>query len=473
MKLKKVKRRDFLKLTAWTLGSHAFINLTGCAKKVKSELDTFGGWKQKRLKKTGFFHTEHDGERWWIVTPEGYPFISFGINHYHDGWWMQDYNRDYWLKTFGGQQPSDEQWRNGFRKIACGDLQRLGINTLGMHTDAVMLTDQPYGAVVPYLRSFKPIVLDHYRHPKPEAYVDVFAPEFDRLCDETAQKVAELYVEDPMLLGYCMSDCPIFTDEDVSLMGGTTTWPRLLRNLGFKTPGKQAYVATMKKRYPNIDAFNKVYNTVFNSWNNLAEAENWRLNTVPLNSNEQADNDAFMLICVDRYYSVSKAALHRYDPNHLFFGDKLNGNTNNMEIVLEVASRYVDVILYQFYGLWAEQRALLDKLALQVNIPFLNGDAGFSVPTEMMPNPHGPHAKDQAERALWLIECCNGGFARPEFVGWHMCGIIDTWKTMPGKEQYQHQGLMTVTGEFYSEMEKAVKMIASQKYTIASMNQMQ
>ena len=59
-----------------------------------------------------------------------------------------------------------------------------------MHTDAVMFTDHPYGAVVPYLRSYKPIVLDHYRHPKPEAYIDVFAPEFEKLCDKTAKKIA-------------------------------------------------------------------------------------------------------------------------------------------------------------------------------------------------------------------------------------------------------------------------------------------
>ena len=63
-------------------------------------------------------------------------------------------------------KPGDEKWNMGFRKTADTDLKRLGINTLGMHTDAPMLTDKPDGAIVPYLRSFKPIVLDHYRHPK-------------------------------------------------------------------------------------------------------------------------------------------------------------------------------------------------------------------------------------------------------------------------------------------------------------------
>ena len=102
------------------------------------------------------------------------------------------------------------------------------------------------------------------------------------------------------------------------------------------------------------------------------------------------------------------------------------------------------------------------------SVPFLNGDSAYTVPTHMMPDPHGPHVRDQAERAAWTLEFCEGALARPEFVGWHMCGIIDTWKTMPGKEQKQHQGLMTVTGEFYPEMEKAVRLISSRLHELAS-----
>ena len=251
---------------------------------LKIDFDSYGGWKGKKLTKTGFFHTENDGKRWWFVTPEGNAFLSLGINHYHAGWWMQDYNQEYWNKTFGANKAGNEQWMKGFRKVASADVKRLGINTLGWHTDAPSLTDQPNGAVVPYLRSYKPIVLDHYRHPKAESFVDVFTPEFEELCDRKAREVATPYVNDPMLLGYCMSDCPIFTDNDISSMGGSTSWSRILRNLGADAPGKQEYVKFIKKRYIDITAFNKVYNTDFSAWNDLVEAENWRPNTPPVNA---------------------------------------------------------------------------------------------------------------------------------------------------------------------------------------------
>lgn len=464
-----MNRRNFVKTTATTTMAGMLVSsIPGCTGNLLSdEYDKYGGWTGKRLSKTGFFHTEHNDSRWWFVTPEGNAFLSFGINHYHAEWWMQEYNRDHWNKTFGAKKAGDEQWGAGFRKVASADMNRLGINTLGWHTDAVTLTDEPYGAVVPYLRSYKPIVLDHYQSPEADAFVDVFSPEFEELCDETAQEVAAPYVNDPMLLGYCMSDCPIFTDDDIHYMSGKTSWSRILLNLGKNAPGKQVYVRLMQKHYSTIEAFNESYNTSFTSWDELIQAENWKENTAPANESQKKDNQAFTLLCVDRYYSVSRAALTSVDPNHLFFGDKLNGNTDNLDKVLEIAAKYADVMVYQFYGTLEQQEALLDKLVPRVDIPFMNGDIGFSSPSEMMPNPYGPHAKDQEERAEWLKESVNGCFTRPEFIGWHMCGIIDTWHTMQGKAQAQHQGIMTVKGEFYPEMEQAVKDISLNMYQIA------
>jgi hypothetical protein len=441
---------------------------SGCKyNRDSDELDKFGGWTGKKFKTTGFFRVEKDA-RWWFVTPEGHSFLSFGINHYHAGWWNQDYNREYWNKVFGAEDAKDEKWSQGFREAAIYDLNRLGINTLGWHTDAPSLTDRPYKAVVPYFRSYKPIVLDHYRNPTEEAFVDVFSPDFAALCEETAQKVAAPYVNDPMLIGYCMSDCPIFTDNDIQIMGSSTSWSRILRNLDENAPGKQAYVALMKERYSDIEGFNATYETSFDSWSELAETKEWRPNLPPSNETEKQDNEAFTLRCVDRYYAVSKAALRKVDSKHLFLGDKLNGNTDNLEKVLEIAAKYVDVIVYQYYGPLEDQEALLDKLVPKVNVPFMNGDIGFSSPSEMIPNPYGPHAKDQAQRAAWLHESVLSCFSRPEFIGWHMCGIIDTWKTMPSKEKDQHQGIMTVTGEFYPEMEEAVKEISSEMYQSAT-----
>jgi hypothetical protein len=434
-----------------------------------NDLDRYGGWKGKQFKATGFFRTEHDGKRWWLVTPEGNAFISLGVNHYHAGWWAQDYNRDHWVKAFGATRPWDQAWNDGFRDGALGDLRRLGLNTLGIHTNAPMLTEPPGQALFPYVAPYEPLLLSHYLSPKPETYVDIFAPEYEAICATAAHQRAA-YANDPMTLGYCMADCPPMTDGEARWYKGTT-WPRRLRNLSGDAPGKKAYVDTMRERHADIGAMNAAYGTDFESWDALLAAEHWRDNAYPAGQTERDDNAAFLLRCVDRYYSVAKEALRRVDANHLFFGDKINGNSDALEATLSVTCKYTDVVSIQYYDPWEKQKALMDRWSDKVGQPFLNGDSAFTTPTEDTPNPFGPHAKDQAERAKWTREFMEKATARPDFVGWHMCGMIDTPKEMPGKEHGQHQGLMNKHGEFYPEMEAAVRDVSGRLYEIAMKGQ--
>lgn len=473
-KIAGIARRDVLKamvaagaaLPFAGIGDHSRKGAAAMDESRAPDLDRFGGWTGKRFEPTGFFRTEHDGERWWLVTPEGNAFISFGINHYHANWWTQPYNRDHWVREFGAEEPWDQAWRKGFRDAALADCRRLGLNTLGYHSETPMLIDPPLGPVMPYVRHYEPVLISLHRKATPEAYADIFAPDFKEQCEAAARKMAEPYADDPMILGYAMSDVPVLTDNETK-WSGVTTWPRVLRNLGTDAPGKREYVKVMRERYEGVAAFNAAYGTGFPSWDALAAAEDWRPDTDFANQAELADNMEFLRRCVDRYYSVAKAALRRYDTNHMFLGDKINANGDALDNVIEVTSRYTDLVLFQCYGRWDYQGSNLDRWSPTVDQPFLNGDSTYSVPTEMMPNPCGPHARDQAERAAWTLEFAESAFARPDFVGWHICGIIDTWKTMPGKAERQHCGLMTPTGEFYPEMGQAVRDLSRRLYQIA------
>ena len=54
---------------------------TWLAEREKSSLDKFGGWnKGPAFKASGFFRTEKREGRWYLVTPEGHPFYSLGVN---------------------------------------------------------------------------------------------------------------------------------------------------------------------------------------------------------------------------------------------------------------------------------------------------------------------------------------------------------------------------------------------------------
>ena len=96
-----MKRRKFLRNAAATaLSASVMDRAFGMGVLSAEQLDLYGGWTGKKFKATGFFRVEKD-QRWWLVTPEGNAFLSFGINHLHSGWWKEDYNRAVWMKRFG------------------------------------------------------------------------------------------------------------------------------------------------------------------------------------------------------------------------------------------------------------------------------------------------------------------------------------------------------------------------------------
>ncbi len=72
-----MKQRQFVQLAAASgLGASLSEENSASGAAPAGQLDRFGGWKGKRFKATGFFRTEHDGQRWWLVTPEGAIFRS-------------------------------------------------------------------------------------------------------------------------------------------------------------------------------------------------------------------------------------------------------------------------------------------------------------------------------------------------------------------------------------------------------------
>ena len=143
--------------------------------------DTFGGIKSINFDATGFFRTQYDGHRWWLVTPLGNAFISFGINHYHDSWWAQDHNREFWINHFNAKEPYDNNWIIGYKDRALNELNILGINSLGIHTDAPMLTSPVGHSIRPYVAQYLPLKLCHYLNPENESFYDIFSDGFSKI----------------------------------------------------------------------------------------------------------------------------------------------------------------------------------------------------------------------------------------------------------------------------------------------------
>lgn len=463
-------RRRFLRTcSAIALTTTARIN----AQDNSKALGRYGGLHSEKFEATGYFRVEKR-DRWWFVTPDGHGWLGFGINHVHPMWLNAPYNRDLWLQRFKAEKFSDKAWRDGVLDLVKQQIADIGYNHFGVHNDHNLLLPLD----MPQIRSIAFVKINHSNAMTADEFHDVFSREFEKHCDDLATKECQPHRESPLVIGWAFTDCPIFTDAEAAARPVVThgspraacpTWPRVLRNLPATAPGKQAWFATIRQRYAdNLNDFNDCYGVSFPTWNDLLAAENWRELTDLANRREVADNLAFLEAVVDRYYAVACRAIKRHAPNHLIFGDKLNGNTDGADAVTKITSRHTDLGFYQQYDRWERQRASLDRWSkLSGGKPAFNGDGTFSSPNENMPNPHGPHARDQAERGALAYEFGSNAFARPDFIGWTVCGWVDTWQAMVGKELKQHSGFFAPDGQPHSPYIGYLRDLAKNLYQFA------
>ena len=442
-------------------------------------LDRYGGWPGRRFSPSGYFRTEKD-DRWWLVSPEGNAFLSFGINHLQPEFWNQAYNRAAWRALLDLEDLDGPGFNGALRRWFLQACRSYGFNTVGVHTD-LAVANRPRPAMA-YMLPIHFVDIPHWKDEVAnENFVDVFAPEFGRHCDRLAAESAAPASQDPYLLGYAMTDCPLFTEEDCrerpDVIGGAPRasrigWPQRLRNLGGENAGKAAYVQTVRELYGDqIAGFNRTYGTGFDSFAALGRAVNWRAASDLANPDEVRDNRVFLQRVVERYYRVARDSIRRYDPNHLFFGDKLNANTDTVEAVLPITARYTDVLFYQMYAPYEIQRPGLDRWAGRVDMPVVNGDSAYTMTTPDMPRPYGPVADDLAQRCRWTVEFFRAAFARPEFVGWHYCGLIDATNRIDRKRDRQHSGLIDGFGEPYPLLREALAGCAAELYRLALADQ--
>jgi hypothetical protein len=82
-----------------------------------------------------------------------------------------------------------------------------------------------------------------------------------------------------------------------------------------------------------------------------------------------------------------------------------------------------------------------------------------------MPEPYGPHCIDLEYRAELFNETFNTLFARPDYIGWHWCGWMDSWKD--NQDHKQHSGLQTPHGDWHEPMLSAMQDFSANMYKIA------
>ena len=287
----------------------------------KYDEDRYGGYMNTGvfLDATGFFTTQYKDDRWWLVTPDGNPFFSLGINgvrrksfrgtadvsriegredifegipYYNEcpECFLEDSTYfSHYAWNIKRKYEDYDHWKNQ----TVYRMKTIGFNTVGNWSDTLFYHDSE----IPYAFTLDTRNSDYV--PKFGNLPDVFHPAWPDHVDSVFT-VIQKFSHDPFLLGY-------FVDNEMA-------W----RNI------------------PEIDSMSYTGKELQNIPGNEAKMEKY----------------------AERYFSVITAAIRKYDPNHLYLGSRFTRDFTQMKRVAGVAGKYVDVLSVNVYSAYPKREEM-------------------------------------------------------------------------------------------------------------------
>ena len=333
-----VKARDSKSPNYKTFKARTVENLHGFTITQDPEVGQYGGWKTEQYTATGFFRTEKIDGRWWIIDPDGYPFIHRGVNVFRPD--RIKSSQTVFLEKYG----SETQWI----ETETDFFKSYGFNGAGFwsNTDLIKNSSNP----LIYTLQVNPMALyrskqfkknrEKYEEAGSSLYrydlVMVFDPEFDFFVDSLFSQVAN-YANDKNLLGY-------FTDNE--LPWKVDALDRHLKFLGEDEPG---YLAAKK-------------------WLIDRKGKNATLSNV--NSTDRKD---FLKFYFETYMKKVSNSLKKYDPNHLNLGCRFNMPYHELSSpeMFSIAGKYMDIISINHYFKWEPEQELMKNWENWAGKPFI------------------------------------------------------------------------------------------------------
>ena len=280
---------------------------------------------------TGYFSVAKKGNGWTLVTPQGQPFYASGIDTVSpDGSGVDQVTGVCpYCQTVANDFPNTAAWSAS----TVSQIRSWGFNSLGPYSD-----DNDLKSQMPYEVQLSMASGD-----------DWFAPSFVTNADDVAQTQVAPLANDPNVIGY-------FTDSELD-------WGPLLGT------GSGTYISALAQ-YLQLPAGSP----------GLAVAQQYVGNP-----------SGFLTALATRYFSVTTAAVHMYDTNHLILGVKAEGQEIEPNLI-KAAAPYVNVFSIEDYVLfpggdqavqdfWPAYLPVEQNLAdleAVANIPLMIGEYQFS-----------------------------------------------------------------------------------------------
>ena len=327
----------------------------------------YGGYKQKQVKATGFFRTEQIDGRWWFVDPEGYLFLSVGVDCVHAGGGgtvrdvekrqgmfdalpPQELTDRYGSNGKQGKLPSFSLW-NQYRRfgeafptkskeLIFKRMDKWGLNTIGNWSDMeVMLMNR---------KAFQVPLYGIRMDGELMGLADVYAKDYEEAVEASIRKTVDPLKDNPWVLGYFIGNEPAWLGQEVRLCE--------LILQGKERPIQQALQAYLQAHGDTPEV-----------------------------------RKQFIWESFDRFLESTNRLLKKHDPHHLNLGIRF-GNPMELETtILASCGKYFDVLSFNCYDLRPDPK-MMDYALEKSRLPMIIGEYHF-----------GSVDRGQAQ-SLWQVE---------------------------------------------------------------------
>jgi hypothetical protein len=365
---------------------------SAAAPQRNSDRTAYGGWTGKKFEATGYFRTQREGDRWWLVDPDGGAFYSLGMDSVIPGEvmktngveplleWLPDaegsfkaawsvidnsdplHNGNYFnfavanlIRAFG------DDWFEEWAELTRGRLLQWGFNTVGNWSSMQFIR-----------RSGMPYVLPLENFPTTERLIfrdfpDVFSKEYRKAAVKFAQQL-EAFADDRNLIGYFLRNEPLWA------FAGDVNLAEILLEKDASYESKHELVRFLSERYEgDIAALNAAWDADFDTFDDLL---------LPVRGaserSEQAAEDltAFTCCLIGEYTAVPSIACRDADEHHMNLGMRYAWISSPK--LLE-GSHYFDVFSINCYKLKPDAEEITD-IARRTGMPVMIGEFHFGAP---------------------------------------------------------------------------------------------
>lgn len=436
----------------------------------------WGGWKARKLSEgTGFFTTQEEGGRWWLVDPDGYAFWSAGVDCFglttasnlyarleiarFEGlenalsWipdrvgkfkeiFREDVTRRKWepekgkfinyvvanlIRTFGS-----ESWLESWAEIAFAELRRLRFNTVGNWSN----WEEAKKIQFPYVR---PLV--HRANRAPFIYrdfPDVFHPGFPQDAVDYAQTL-EATADDPAFIGYFLMNEPKWGFSKELPAAG-------MLFVTEECHTRRELASFLKEKYLTDSALSDAWKIEVNF--RTVAAGPW---TTRLTKEANADLEEFSVIMADLYFKTLSAACRSVDPHHLNLGMRWAGVPPMWAVE---GMKSFDVFSMNCY-MDRVPGDVTDRIHKLLQMPVIIGEWHFGALDVGLPASGIGHLHNQEDRAKAYRVYIEDAAANPNCVGAHWFSFYDESAIGRHDGENYNIGFLDVCHRPYEELSNA------------------